>query len=347
MTENKKKFSAFHVARLPEWEIAAREELQGANPWEKLAYHRDDLTILPYYDQKRDNSSTRLLPYIENSSRGPRTWYNCPSILVQDPIKANERALFCLHQGAEGLYFVLEQNPDFNLLLANIDWPWCSLNFLVKNNPASVARNLHQFILKKKYTSMLHGAFFGNINPAIQFPFRFAGIQFRADPSPVKEITDGFEALRYMLKNDFSAPQFAFSVSIGNDFFTELAKLRAIRLLWSRILETEKIKAVPLFIHAHVMPWTDPRFQPHGNMLKSTTAAIASILGGCDVLTVESEDSGNTTMERAAQNVSNILREESYLSKVADPVAGSSFIEELTGQLSTSVWNNLQRNNKA
>ena len=77
-------------------------------------------------------------------------------------------------------------------------------------------------------------------------------------------------------------------------------------------------------------------------MLKATTASMAAILGGCDVLTVDAEDPDNATMSRAARNVSNVLREESHFSKVADPLAGSYFIDDLTRQLSENVWQLVQ-----
>jgi methylmalonyl-CoA mutase len=286
-----------------------------------------------------------LAPASENSLRGPRTWYHCPSIQVADPRKANEKALECLRLGADGVFFELTDALNFETLLADIEWSWCSLNFLAKRNQASIAKELHAYILKMKYPAKdLHGAYFGNMDPAsFPLPFRFAGIEIPSFPSPVKEISDGFRMLIEILKNDFSQiEKVAFSINVGTDFFLEMAKLRAIRVVWQKFLDASKLKATPLFIHAHSRSWTDTRYQPHGNMLKSTTAAMAAILGGCNVLTVEPEDPQNPMMERVAQNVSQLLREEAYFSKVADPVAGSYFMEDLTHQLSAAAWQSIQ-----
>ena len=72
--------------------------------------------------------------------------------------------------------------------------------------------------------------------------------------------------------------------------------------------------------------------------MKETYAAMAAILGGCDALTIEAEEEGNTMMNRIARNTSSILDEESFLSKVADPLAGSYYIESLTKQLAEKAW---------
>lgn len=112
-------------------------------------------------------------------------------------------------------------------------------------------------------------------------------------------------------------------VEIGADFFLEIARLKTLR------------KNKPdIFIHAYIKPFTKDAYQPHGNMISSTVRAIAAVLGGCDALTIESEnddDLGN----RIAKNVSLILREESHLSKTADPTAGSYFLDSLIGSSNT------------
>jgi methylmalonyl-CoA mutase len=133
------------------------------------------------------------------------------------------------------------------------------------------------------------------------------------------------------------------SVSIGTDFFVELAKLRALRLTWKKIVSDSSSAEVPIFIHARSEPWLNPSYSPHGNMLKGTTAAMAAILGGCDVLSVEPEQDDQGMMSRAARNVSNLLREESYFSKVADPVAGSYFLEELTREIADEAWKKIKQ----
>ena len=347
MEENKNKFNAFKTASIRDWEVAARLELNGSNSKE-LVYQGTGWSIQPFYDQNSNLSPAPLLPISENKFLGPRTWYNCPYLKVTDAIKANEKALEYLRDGADGIFFELNAELDFEILLKDIEWQYCSLNFLVKKNQDAIALALHDFIaVRKTSKSPFHGAFFGNIAPPClkESYFSFAGFQMIPSASPVDEIVAGFNLMLASLKGDFhdTAGRVAFSVAVGTDFFLEIAKLRAIRQLWNRLLVENKIESAPLFIHGHSMPWSNTNYQPHGNMLKSTTAAMAAILGGCDAITIDPEDNDHSMMIRVARNVSNILREESHFSKVADPLAGSYFIEDLTQQLTSAAWESISK----
>ncbi|HEY5916881.1 MAG TPA: methylmalonyl-CoA mutase family protein, partial [Chryseolinea sp.] len=96
-------------------------------------------------------------------------------------------------------------------------------------------------------------------------------------------------------------------------------------------------------INMRVEPWSDERFLPHGNMISGSVAALAAVAGGCDSLTILGEDENNMTMTRIARNVSNILREESHLNRVADPTAGAYAIENIVDRLAVAAWGEFQR----
>ncbi|MFZ6009577.1 MAG: methylmalonyl-CoA mutase family protein, partial [Bacteroidota bacterium] len=139
----------------------------------------------------------------------------------------------------------------------------------------------------------------------------------------------------------------AFSLPVGTNFFLEQAKFKAMRLLWFQVAHAygvKDFKAGQLHIHARGETWTPGNYQPHGNMLKSTTSAMSAIMGGCDALTVLAEDENNAIMSRVARNVSNLLREESHLNKVADPMAGSYALENMVHQLAEQAWKKFQLN---
>ena len=97
-----------------------------------------------------------------------------------------------------------------------------------------------------------------------------------------------------------------------------------------------------LYIHSICTPFTDDTYAPHGNMLKGATAAMAAIIGGTSALTVLPEDDGDSMQRRIARNVSNVLKEESYLNKVADPAAGSYYLEHLTDTIAKAAWAKFQ-----
>src|SRR6185295_16835920 len=115
--ENQKKFNAFKPASLADWEVAAREELKGADPWKKLSVALPDCSILPFYGQKDTNRPIPLIQVSENNFLGPRTWYNCPVVPVENENKSNALALEHLRNGADGIFFELNRVADFKSLL--------------------------------------------------------------------------------------------------------------------------------------------------------------------------------------------------------------------------------------
>ena len=342
MKEHELDFDAFPPTGLPAWERASKEELQGADPWKKLTKQVHGIEIKPFYSEGPSVTESFHLQPSKGTFLGPRTWYNCPLVVVSDPARANALALEHLKQGADGIFFELEEGMDFSILLKSIEWSSCSLNFLAKKNTASFAKGLERFLSTTKGPT--HGALFGipQVLPsANKRSFRFIGLEIPTDQPPIEALANGIASMNHVLGDAFRErfTEAAFSVEIGADFFFEAAKLRALRDAWQNLLAKRGADAEsPLFIHAWSRAWTNETYSPHGNMLKATTAAMSAILGGCDALTVDAEDPGNATMSRAARNVSNVLREESHFSKVSDPLAGSYFVDDLTKDLSEQVW---------
>jgi len=142
-----------------------------------------------------------------------------------------------------------------------------------------------------------------------------------------------------------AATKIRFSFGIGPDYFMEIAKLRAARLLWSLVLKgfipvgCEEIK---MNIHSVTNRWNKTIYDPHVNMLRTQTEAMSAILGGTDSLTVEPFDTvlrqPDEFSERIARNQQLILKEEAYFDKVADPAAGSYYIENLTNLIAENSW---------
>ena len=117
----------------------------------------------------------------------------------------------------------------------------------------------------------------------------------------------------------------------------EIAKLRAARLLWAAVMQKYapgNTDAAGMEIHSVTSRLNKSLTDPHMNILRTQTEAMAAILGGTDSLTVEpfdiSSGKANDFSERIARNQQLILKEESYFDKVADPAGGSYYIENLT-----------------
>ena len=135
-----------------------------------------------------------------------------------------------------------------------------------------------------------------------------------------------------------------FRLSVGADQFVNMAKLRAARRLWARVLEASGIdpSAAPQLQQAVTSRAIYSRRDPWVNMLRATTAAFAAGVGGADAVTVlpftEALGPPDDFARRVARNTQTVLIEESHLARVVDPAAGAWFVESLTNRLASRAW---------
>jgi methylmalonyl-CoA mutase len=142
-----------------------------------------------------------------------------------------------------------------------------------------------------------------------------------------------------------AASKIRFSFGIGPDYFMEIAKLRAARLLWSLVLkgyDPENHESLTMYIHSVTSRRNKTVDDPYVNMLRTQTEAMSAVLGGTDSLTVEPFDAvfrkPDEFSERIARNQQLILKEEAYFDRVADPAAGSYYVENLTKMIAEKSW---------
>jgi methylmalonyl-CoA mutase len=172
--------------------------------------------------------------------------------------------------------------------------------------------------------------------------------------SAVQELAISFSmAVEYLsqltdrgLTADDIASKIRFSFGIGTDYFMEIAKLRAARVIWDVIADSYQPNDRNSFrmeMHSVTKKWNDKVADPYINLLRTQTEAMSAILGGTDSLTVNSFDMSacppDEFSERMARNQQLILREESWFGKVADPSAGSYYLENLTSLIADNTWN--------
>ncbi len=141
-----------------------------------------------------------------------------------------------------------------------------------------------------------------------------------------------------------AAPRILCGFSVGTHFFMEIAKLRAARVLWSRIIGAcgGEEYAQALSLHARTSRFGQTVCDPHVNIVRGTTEAMAAILGGVDSLHVAPFDEAlglpDAFSRRLARNTHTILREESHLDLVVDPAGGTWYVEALTAQVASAAW---------
>ncbi|WP_227937675.1 methylmalonyl-CoA mutase family protein [Alkalihalobacillus deserti] len=141
-----------------------------------------------------------------------------------------------------------------------------------------------------------------------------------------------------------AASSIRFSFSVGSDYFMEIAKLRAARTLWSRIVETfgGNEEAQKMTMHARTSAWTKTIFDPYVNILRATTEAFSAAVGGADSIHVscfdEAIQKSTAFSRRIARNTSIILKEEAHIARSIDPAGGSWYVEFLTNEVAKKAW---------
>lgn len=141
------------------------------------------------------------------------------------------------------------------------------------------------------------------------------------------------------------AKNMIFNFATGSNYFMEIAKIRAARLLWSKVVEQYNPGCdccYKVFINATSSTWNKSIFDPYVNMLRTTTEAMSAAIAGADSITnapfdiayKDSDDFGY----RIARNQQLLLKEESYMDKIVDPAAGSYYIENLTNSIAQYAW---------
>ena len=196
------------------------------------------------------------------------------------------------------------------------------------------------------------------VNSAVELP-HFRTIQINASnfnnagADIVQElafaISMGSEYMKQLtdrgISTDLAASKIRFSFGTGSNYFPEIAKLRAARLLWTVVLnafQSFDAESMKMDIHCVTSEWNKTIYDPYVNLLRTQTEAMSAILGGTDSLTVEPFDTvfrvPDEFSERIARNQQLILKEEAYFDKVADPAAGSYYIENLTSLIAENAW---------
>lgn len=143
---------------------------------------------------------------------------------------------------------------------------------------------------------------------------------------------------------DDAARSMQFSFSLGSHFFMEIAKLRAARMLWAKIVGAfgGSEEARKMIIHARTSAWNKTACDPYVNMLRVTTEACSGVVGGCDSMHVAPFDEPirppDTFSRRVARNTQIILHEECHLDRVVDPAGGSWYVESLTDNVGRNAW---------
>lgn len=350
----------FSQSSRADWEKVAMRETGSEDPFGDLSWRGSDgIAFSPYYDHE----DVAGLPIAKHSPQpAARNWENLPAVDVHDERTANSAALDHLANGGDGILFDLRATSATNLdlLLKGIEWPFCMLAFDV-NARSGIPKILPTFFENRNLDpALVKGALFwesipekGLLSYCIQNCKQLysAGLIVPAG-SPTQEISTAL-AEGVKILNAFTSDQadvlhsISFSLQASASLPETTAKIKALRLLWMSVAHAygyNDYKATDLYIHARSVSVADDGYGPHENMLKGSFAAIGAVLGGCNGLTLMAAD--QPYVSRWARNVSLILREESFFSEVADPLAGSYAFDTFVDAIARGAWRIFQEKSR-
>ena len=162
-------------------------------------------------------------------------------------------------------------------------------------------------------------------------------------------LADGREYVKTAIAKGMDVDDFAgrlsFFWAVGMNFYLEIAKMRAARLLWTRIMkgfDAKNPKSLMLRTHSQTSGWSLTEQDPYNNVVRTTIEAMAAVFGGTQSLHTNSLDEAialpTAFSSRIARNTQLIIQEETHITSVVDPWAGSYMMETLTQQMADEAW---------
>ncbi len=331
-----------------------KEGIQG-----EPVYTKEDLDKITGYQALQNNTDSPDAEVL-----GARYWVNYQLIAVDDEKIANQEALDALNLGADGLLFQISKTPDFAKLLQDIQPEFCAVSFeTTQEIPGFLSAYINHLESKDRALDKISGYISspGAISKEeIRKTFRLKGFKTNNIKLPnqlesVNAVTELSLLLRlaseriselveFEMSSEEICPTLQFQLRLGKDYFIEIAKVRAIKLLVQTLMEGfgQSIKASDVNVLSASSNWQESAEDKYNHLLSATTGAMSAIVGGCNALLIRpfdtTFDSQTSLASRNARNMSSILKDEAYLNKVIDPSAGSYFIENVTDQLINSAW---------
>jgi methylmalonyl-CoA mutase len=359
----------FTPATMADWLEKAQSDLKGVHPNTLVSFTTDGIAIQPYLTQEQRNGSPHPITKREAG------WVVSETVPMQEVRKANHKALELLNAGASGLTLQVDQHTDFDLLLKEILIEHITLHFQVLDGAgAKVAANLAAHIASrgldiKTLSGSLQMDVIGNLSATGNWyhansqndwaafkalvaaedlggytKFFVSGAGYHnAGASAAFELGAVLaHAHEYLAMFGAQAARMHVNFAIGSNFFEEIAKLRAFKLLWRFLMEQYGFETDGLYLSAQNSVRNKTIYDPYVNMLRTSSEAMSAILGGCDDLELLPYDFAfrqpSNFSRRIARNQQLLLQFESHFDKVQDPGAGSYHLEALTEALAKEAW---------
>ena len=381
----KQLFSEFNSHSKEDWKQQVIKDLKGKDFDENLTWIIDEnIRVKSYFDS---NEVAELpLKSIQQSQnqRLTKTWSTREIIKYKSEKETNSLIISLLKAGADS--FVIDFSGVFELkfeikeLLRNIKISDTPFFFKVENNALELVNALQTIapyhwkggidndVLGRYFTTGIYDEshwnvmveILGKVQNYTSFkPLVINGNIFHNSGANIGQelaftLASALEVVDKISQQNVRLPviiqKIEFSISVGTNYFSEIAKIRALKFLWHKILkegfDLDDHEIPPISIHCTTSSFFSSSKSPHTNMLRATTEAMSAVIGGCDSLSIRTFDEtlkeSDDFSSRISRNISIILKEESYFDKVIDPSAGSYLIEKLTFEIAENAFKLLQ-----
>jgi methylmalonyl-CoA mutase len=362
----------FPPVNTEEWEAAIRADLKGADAAKLIWHVEEGLDLKPFYGAEDLSGLTGVGggPGVFTHARGGRIsgdWRIREEVHGSDPEEANLRARDAVLAGAEEIAFCgarIERGSDLAVIFSGLE----QIPIHFEGVDSRALRLLRERLSKRPHGNTVSAGFnpLSDVEFAAELitgsdgglaPFTIHAQQEKGQRTGCAEevgmaLAAGADFLAAMDERGVAvaraAESLAFSFAIGRTFFIEIARLRAFRMLWARVLRSFGVSPefAAIRIYARTAAGSGISDAPHTDILRGTTEAMAAVLGGADsVSVVPFEECGagiNELGRRLARNTQIILKREMQLSRVADVAGGSYAIEAITEDIAGQAWKVLQ-----
>lgn len=361
---NNNLFSDFEAVSSKQWKQQIQYELKGADYNETLVWESPEgIKVKPFYHT--DEMETNL-----NAITPTNPFAIVQNIFVHDVQKSNARALETLQRGAESVRFTLENDTTSveelmqNLPLENVNYyfnlPFLSVEFthkindfasknkatiFIQNDPIgqlakdgnwfeNLEKDFEKLNIIAKNSHPLEGCPTGGVASFLTIS---SGIYQNAGANIVQQLAYTLaQANEYFNRIPVINQPITIEVAVGTNYFFEIAKLRALRILFNT-LALEFNHNFDCHIIATPTKRNKTLYDYNVNMLRTTTECMSAILGGADAVANLAYDAiyhkDNEFGDRISRNQLLVLKHESYFDKVNNPADGAFYIETLTEQL--------------
>lgn len=344
-------FDDFEPVSAAAWKQKIQVDLKGADYNESLLWHTEEgIVVKPFYT-KEDRTNTSI-------SAPKKGFYICQTIFIDDEKIANSLAVDALKRGATAIQFKATQKFNYQKVLKKIDVKKAVLYFHFSFLDADFQIELSNFCNSEKifFQTDIIGNLAENGNWFISLKQDFKQLEpiVATTRNCISVSCDLYQnagatitqQLAYTLAhaNEYLhhfgkevATKIHFTFSASSNYFFEIAKLRAFRILWETLLNEYDVKDNIVHIFTQPSLRNKTLYDYNVNMLRSTSESMSSILGGSNTVSTVAYDAmyhkSNEFGERIARNQLLILQQESYLQEAQKMADGTYYIESITHQL--------------